>query len=179
MTFASRAFRCLPSVPCTLSGSSTVPLGAARLGHHCLGAALPGFQGHGLIFFTPSPYPETFMAWPLIPPQVPSPRSELGSGDGGPCATARGSGLELAAGHTMFWPVCARPPGPGDSLTQHVCQVSAHILLGVCSPLAHHLPYHGELCVSGIASSFSDAVTMHKPFPILFLTPLRDLDPLA
>lgn len=68
-----------------------------------------------------SPFPSAF--WPQ--PQIPCPKSELGSGDGGPCATARGPGLELAAGHAVFWPVCAGPSGPGDCLAQHVCQVSA------------------------------------------------------
>lgn len=41
MTFASPVSHCLPFVRCTLSGSSTVPPGAARSGLHYPGAAPP------------------------------------------------------------------------------------------------------------------------------------------
>lgn len=41
MTFACLASRCHPSALFTLSGSSTVPLGAARSGYHLLRSAPP------------------------------------------------------------------------------------------------------------------------------------------
>lgn len=133
MTFASPASRCPPSAPCTWSGSSTVPPGAARSGHQHPGAALSPSASPLpvrvlLILSLPWPGPQSL-------PQVPCARSELGSGDGGPCAAACGPGLELAAGHAVFWPVCAGPPGPGDRLAQHVCQVSAQPSLWPSPPL--------------------------------------------
>ena len=101
-------------------------------------------------------------------PQVPRARSELGSGDGGPCAAACGPGLELAAGHALFWPVCAGPPGPGDRLAQHVCQVSARPSLSP-SPLPAEKPWAYGCSPQGhISPSFSAAPL--PTGPCLFLT---------
>lgn len=64
----------------------------------------------------PSTWPCLCLAWPWSDPRP---------GWWGSCATARGPGLELTAGHAVFWLVCAGSPGPGDGLAQYVCQVSA------------------------------------------------------
>lgn len=54
MTFDCLASRCHPSALFTLSGSSTVPLGAARSGYHSLRSALPQTLGTGASWSLPS-----------------------------------------------------------------------------------------------------------------------------
>lgn len=64
------------------------------------------------------------------------PSPTLSCTDWGLCVIACGPGLEFTVGHTMLWPVCVGSPGPGNSLTQYVCQVSPHsqlsLLLSLC-----------------------------------------------
>lgn len=84
--------------------------------------------------------------------------------DWGLCAIARGPGLELTIGHTMLWPVCAGSPGPGDSFTQHVCQVSAHSPLSFSEEL--HIPV--SLCLL-----VHSCLTRTRLLPVLALPTLH------
>lgn len=142
MTFDCLASHCHPSVLFTSSGSSTVPRGAARSDCLSLRSAPPQTLG-------------TWASWSLPSHLVTlsldfSPT--LSCVDNGLCAIARGPGLEFTIGHTMLWPMCAGSPGPGNSLTQYVCQVSAHRQQSLLPPL----PVPEELHILLASSSHTD-----------------------
>lgn len=115
MTSDCRASRCRPFVLFTWSGSSTVPLGAARSAYFSLRSAPTPDSGDLGFLVTPHLVTLSLDSSPT-----------LSCADNGLCAIARGSGLEFTIGHTVLWPMCAGSPGPGNSLTQYVCQVSVH-----------------------------------------------------
>lgn len=79
-----------------------------------------------------SALPQTLRTWPawslpshLVTLSLDS-SPTLSCADWGLYVIARGPGLEFTVGYTVLWPVCAGSPGPGNSLTQYVCQVSTH-----------------------------------------------------